>query len=727
MPTNEYKQVASDPSANVSTLEKMSEIAGTTGYAYGSVLESDVLNRVLRQATMASAALADLVMLIGLDALDDGDASAFSGNIQRVIKEKLIPDTVPMSQDVVSGVVPVRHDGGNLSAPASVSLDEDVYIGAKQMRAFTNSSISAMAANPVYYNAAGDDFPTRASIESATVFYRGGAEYVPSQNDYATVVADEGAPGNFAGGQTRWKFDNGKFEYDFAVGMTLTAKQLDALNSEVTYDVVQKVLSGNTDTATALKTPRAISTDATSTTTSRTFDGTAPVSIGVATTLTDSAPSPTLPVAGSIAALTTILNQTRSCLAYLVDSAASVDQIATDAAKARYTDAEKTKLAGVEDGANKYTLPAATSTVVGGVTLSAISDAATNAASARYTDSEKTKLSGIATGATASQPANELPQDPGTASAGASSYYARGDHRHNAQVVPAPATVAPVAPGSAAVGTSDQYARQDHRHPSQTVPAAATATPKAPGTAAVGTSAAYAREDHIHQAQTVPSPSNATPLAPGTATPGTSAAYAREGHVHPGQTAVTGNAATATKLQTARTITANAAATTAGTFDGSANISVGVPITTAAGTSAETLPPVATSALQGWLITARNCLAWLVDKVKTIPAKGTVTPSAPGTAAVGSTNTWADAGHIHPAQTIPTPPSPATATPLAPGTAAVGTSAAYAREDHRHQSQTVPAAATTIPIKDGAAAIGTSSAYARADHVHQQQPAIWGP
>ena len=73
-------------------------------------------------------------------------------------------------------------------------------------------------------------------------------------------------------------------------------------------------------------------------------------------------------------------------------------------------------------------------------------------------------------------------------------------------------------------------------------------------------------------------------------------------------------AVTADALTTARTITVDANATTAASFDGSANVSPGVSVTTAAGVAATTLPPVTATTLQGWLTVARNCLAWLTAR-----------------------------------------------------------------------------------------------------------------
>lgn len=112
-------------------------------------------------------------------------------------------------------------------------------------------------------------------------------------------------------------------------------------------------------------------------------------------------------------------------------------------------------------------------------------------------------------------------------------------------------------------------------------------------------------------------PGTAAPKAPGTATAGTSAKYAREDHVHPAQASVTGNAGTATKLATARTITAKDDATAGASFDGSKNVNVGIPVTVAAGTATYALPGTATMSLRSWLSAARNCLDWLQARFNT--------------------------------------------------------------------------------------------------------------
>ena len=78
-----------------------------------------------------------------------------------------------------------------------------------------------------------------------------------------------------------------------------------------------------------------------------------------------------------------------------------------------YTTAEKTKLAGIDAGANNYTLPTATASALGGVkvgsnlavdangVISGNYSAATTSAAGLMSSTDKAKLDGIATGATA--------------------------------------------------------------------------------------------------------------------------------------------------------------------------------------------------------------------------------------------------------------------------------------------------------------------------------------
>lgn len=83
-----------------------------------------------------------------------------------------------------------------------------------------------------------------------------------------------------------------------------------------------------------------------------------------------------------------------------------------------------------------------------------------------------------------------------TGTAGVGSGYARGDHRH-------PANVGSTIPGAdtanGASGTSNIYARADHKHKANV----GANTPRQDGTGSAGTSSVYAREDHRHPANGV--------------------------------------------------------------------------------------------------------------------------------------------------------------------------------------------------------------------------------
>lgn len=114
---------------------------------------------------------------------------------------------------------------------------------------FVNSSINAMAAFYITYNAAGNAFPTKASLTGATTFYNAGKARIPTQNDYATVLSDESQTQNADGTYptTRYVYQggtypNGQWELSFIVNSTtFTQAQLDALNSGITESLVGKL------------------------------------------------------------------------------------------------------------------------------------------------------------------------------------------------------------------------------------------------------------------------------------------------------------------------------------------------------------------------------------------------------------------------------------------------------------------------------------------------------
>ncbi|KAA6379032.1 MAG: hypothetical protein EZS28_025441 [Streblomastix strix] len=128
----------------------------------------------------------------------------------------------------------------------------------------------------------------------------------------------------------------------------------------------------------------------------------------------------------------------------------------------------------------------------------------------------------------------------GTATAGISTEYSRGDHVHPLSVT----TTIPVSDSaSGSVGTTNYYARNDHSHPlnpTTSIP------PQDSASVSVGTANYYARNDHSHPINVETNASN-IPVVNGVGANGTSAFYARQDHVHPQQLTYDGNV-TATKF-----------------------------------------------------------------------------------------------------------------------------------------------------------------------------------
>lgn len=121
-------------------------------------------------------------------------------------------------------------------------------------KAFVNSSLNSLAAFAIYYNAAGDAFPTRASLFSATTFYNAnGQTRVPTQNDYATVLQDESQTQNPDGTYPTARYTyqdgtypNGQWGFWSVVNSTpFTQAQVDAINSGITEELVNEISKGS--------------------------------------------------------------------------------------------------------------------------------------------------------------------------------------------------------------------------------------------------------------------------------------------------------------------------------------------------------------------------------------------------------------------------------------------------------------------------------------------------
>lgn len=128
-----------------------------------------------------------------------------------------------------------------------------------------------------------------------------------------------------------------------------------------------------------------------------------------------------------------------------------------------------------------------------------------SAIAAKYTKpSSGIPASDLASGVIPSVPSgsSESPKMDGTASAGSSGAWARGDHIHPTDTSrQATITASGILKGNGSGNVSAAVAGTDYALPSA-IPSASSTTPAMDGTAAVGTSSTYARGDHVHPTDT---------------------------------------------------------------------------------------------------------------------------------------------------------------------------------------------------------------------------------
>jgi hypothetical protein len=316
-------------------------------------------------------------------------------------------------------------------------------------------------------------------------------------------------------------------------------------------------------------------------------------------------------------------------------------------------------------------------------------------------------------------------------------------------VQPAASTTTPLMDGTATVGALTTYARADHIHPTDTSRYAAsnpsgyqTAAQVAASIAAAAYTLPVATNTVLGGVKpdgtTLTNTSGAISVTYGTSA--NTAAQGNDSRITGALSATTAAATYAPLASPALTGTPTAPTATAGT--NTTQIATTAFVGAAITAGAYVLPTASTTVLGGVKIdgTTITIAAGVISAVQ--PAASSTTPLMDGTAAVGTSATYARADHVHPTDTSRAPlasptftgtvtiPSGAsivgyallasptfTGTPAAP-TATAGTNTTQLATTAFVTTAVANVASSTTPLMDGTAAVGTGTTYARADHVH---------
>jgi hypothetical protein len=160
-----------------------------------------------------------------------------------------IEEGIAEAHDLISAETNGRQQALAAEAQARQAADSDIngkipnQASAENQLAdkeFVNSSITAMAARPLAYDASGGPFPTKADLDGAANFYYQGQIVTPSDNDYVVVEADE----TRNGAQVRYGYAGGVWAFRYKINdAPFTAAQNAALNSGATAGIIASVAS----------------------------------------------------------------------------------------------------------------------------------------------------------------------------------------------------------------------------------------------------------------------------------------------------------------------------------------------------------------------------------------------------------------------------------------------------------------------------------------------------
>ena len=155
-------------------------------------------------------------------------------------KQDVIPDLDTIREDATTGAGLKTQVETNTENIATINGKIPTQASTANQLAdkdYVDNSVNNVSAFYITKNAAGDQFATKAELDSATVFYSGGVVRVPTRNDYCIVASDE----THDDARTRYTYQNGQWEFQYEVNeRPFTSEELAAIESGITSDLVNQ-------------------------------------------------------------------------------------------------------------------------------------------------------------------------------------------------------------------------------------------------------------------------------------------------------------------------------------------------------------------------------------------------------------------------------------------------------------------------------------------------------
>ena len=155
-------------------------------------------------------------------------------------KQDVIPDLDTIREDATTGAGLKTQVETNTENIATINGKIPTQASATNQLApkdYVDNAVNNASAFYITKNAAGDQFATKAELDSTTVFYSGGVVRVPTRNDYCIVASDE----THDDARTRYTYQNGQWEFQYEVNeRPFTPEEVAAIESGITSDLVNQ-------------------------------------------------------------------------------------------------------------------------------------------------------------------------------------------------------------------------------------------------------------------------------------------------------------------------------------------------------------------------------------------------------------------------------------------------------------------------------------------------------